>query len=708
MNKYSISLLIFISFCTFFPNSTKADVDMKLRRIINLDGVWDIAEGSMDAMPEQFAYRVPVPGLVDMSSPDFFEVGIKSARREAFWYHRTFRIDGEIPAFAILKIHKAKYGTKVYLNGEWVGEHLPCFTPGIFDISRFVKGNGELNDLVIRVGAYLDSIPKSMPNGWDFEKYKYIPGIYDSVEVILTESPHIVRAQTVPEIESETVRVQVHVDNAGPAKQMQLEYAVREACSGDIVARGTTPPQTIADNRREILDFRIPLHDCHLWTPENPFLYQLELSTGADVMQVRFAMRSFCFDAETGRAILNGNPYIMRGTNVCIYRFFEDAARGDLPWRKDWVKHLHEKFKEMHWNSIRYCIGFPPEFWYDIADEVGFLIQDEFPIWSLSEWPDELKSEAIAKEYEEWMQERWNHACVVIWDAQNESVTEETGKALNAVRHLDLSNRPWDNGWAAPQAPTDAVECHPYFFIRDHFQDKRFLMSELAHTSGRPGVRDNQKQYKNPIILNEYAWLWLNRDGSETSLTRKVYNNLLGPDSTVEVRREIYARLLAAKTEFWRGHRECAAVMHFCGLGYSRPGGIDRPTAGATSDHFLNVEQLEFESYFERYVKDAFSPVGLMIDFWEESVDAASKRNIPIFVINDLDEEWRGLVRLRIVRDKEYDCEQSHTCSVPSLGREIVSFAVEFPNKTGTYRMIAELVGRDAKPVQSIREFSIP
>ena len=37
----------------------------------------------------------------------------------------------------------------------------------------------------------------------------------------------------------------------------------------------------------------------------------------------------------------------------------------------------------MNWNSLRYCIGFPPDFWYDIADEVGFLIQDEFPIWYL-------------------------------------------------------------------------------------------------------------------------------------------------------------------------------------------------------------------------------------------------------------------------------------------------------------------------------------
>ena len=44
----------------------------------------------------------------------------------------------------------------------------------------------------------------------------------------------------------------------------------------------------------------------------------------------------------------------------------------------------------MHWNSVRYCIGFPPEMWYDIADEEGLLIQDEFPIWYWDKWPAEL------------------------------------------------------------------------------------------------------------------------------------------------------------------------------------------------------------------------------------------------------------------------------------------------------------------------------
>ena len=76
---------------------------------------------------------------------------------------------------------------------------------------------------------------------------------------------------------------------------------------------------------------------------------------------------------QTGDVMLNGKPYYLRGSNVTCYRFFEDAARGDLPWRGEWVRTLHQRFKSMHWNSLRYCIGFPPEAWYDIADEEGFL-----------------------------------------------------------------------------------------------------------------------------------------------------------------------------------------------------------------------------------------------------------------------------------------------------------------------------------------------
>jgi hypothetical protein len=644
-----------------------------------------------------------------MAEPPFEDVGKKSDKREAFWYRRTFAVEGKIPAVAVLKIRKAKYTTKVWLNGQLVGEHLPCFTPALMDVKPYLKGGGQKNELIVRVGADRESVPEGQPSGWDFEKYLYIPGIYDSVELILTGEPFIRNIQTVPNIDAETVRVIAELESS-PAITCAVTCRVTSP-GRKVVGELSQSDVTVGDSHVTKLDMTIPLKSCELWTPEHPYLYTLTLSTGGDKTETRFGMRSFRFDRESGRAILNGKPYMMRGTNVCIYRFFEDAERGDKPWRKEWVRLLHRKFKSMHWNSIRYCIGFPPDFWYNIADEEGFLIQDEFPIWLLSDAPEDPNTEKIVPEYAAWMRERGNHPCVVIWDAQNESVTKETGKALQAVRHLDLSDRPWENGWAEPQSPKDCVESHPYLFIKLYnpkwgAQDFSGL-PDVANISGVPRLQAAQKKLDVPIIINEYAWLWLNRDGTPTCLTANVYEKLLGSDSTTEPRRLLYAKYLAALTEFWRGHRECAGVLHFCGLGYSRAGDKPRPEGGATSDHFIDLEKLTFEPHFERYVRDAFSPVGLMIDYWGQDLVAREGYEFKIFIINDLHEKQEGHVRLRLARDGQTLRNRDVPYTVGALGREDLSFKLRMPREAGTYLLSAELTGAGHPTVSSVRDVKV-
>jgi hypothetical protein len=664
----------------------------------------------MDSVPKLFEHTVPVPGLIDMAKPVFAEVGKKSDRRQAFWYRRTFTVDGSIPAVAVLKIHKACYGTKVWLNGQAVGEHLPCFTPALLDVKQHIKGSGRVNELVIRVGADRESRPTDVPSGWDFEKYLYIPGIYDSVELILTGEPYIRNIQVVPNIDSRNVRVVAELQ-VSAAASCSVTCEVSEATSGTTVGKAQQSSVAAAAGQVARLDITIPLQSCRLWSPEDPFLYKLRLSTGGDTAETRFGMRSFRFDAATGRAVLNGKPYFMRGTNVCAYRFFEDAERGDKPWRAEWVRRLHQQFKSMHWNSIRYCIGFPPEVWYDIADEVGFLIQDEFPIWLLDKAPENPTAQKIIPEYTEWMRERWNHPCVVIWDAQNESPTPETGKALQAVRHLDLSNRPWDNGWAEPQTDKDCVEAHPYLmsglFNASWGNAKFKSLKDIASVSGIPSLQAAQRKIKVPIIINEYAWLWLNRDGTPTCLTDKVYQALLGPNSTTEQRRVLYAKTLAAKTEFWRAHRQCAGVLHFCGLGYSRPGDKPRPEGGATSDHFIDLEKLTFEPNFEKYVRDAFAPVGLMLDYWGQDLPAGKEHEFKVVVINDLYRECRGQVRLRLLRNDDAITVWDMPCTVPALGSETLSFRQKVPSEPGEYVLMAELISGDETPVRSLRDAKI-
>ncbi len=81
MNPLSTFMTLLLFGLAAMFTQCPADADTCPRRTICLDGIWDIAEGGMELVPEVFAYRVPVPGLVDMSSPDFFEVGIPSARK---------------------------------------------------------------------------------------------------------------------------------------------------------------------------------------------------------------------------------------------------------------------------------------------------------------------------------------------------------------------------------------------------------------------------------------------------------------------------------------------------------------------------------------------------------------------------------------------------------------------------------------------------
>ena len=681
------------------------------RTVISLNGQWQIAEGNLESIPTRYFHKAPVPGLVDMAVPAFSEVGQKSQLREVFWYQRTFTIPGEIPARALLKLHKAKFGIKVFINGLFVGDSPSCFTPNEFEVASFLRGNKQQNVMAICVGAYHDVLPAKVPYGHDFEKILYKPGIYDDVEILLSGTPHIRNVQLVPDIRAKKIRIVAKIKNNGSESvTFHLATTALESTSQKISGQ-SREKITLAPHEEKTMDYSIAINNCRLWSPEDPFLYDINLDTGADVYSDRFGMRSFRFDAKSRRAVLNDRDYFMRGTNVCIFRFFEDPERGNKPWDEAWVRKCHQKFKSMNWNSIRYCIGFPPEMWYRIADEEGLLIQDEYPVWG---HPELLDTEILVHEYTKWMQSRWNHPCVVVWDAQNETITTVTGEALQAVRYLDLSNRPWDNGWSEPQAETDNNETHPYLFVRYRENPNSPIapggpLKELLNTVLIPGngpterclSRQNFDHY--PTIINEYGWLWLNRDGSTTTLTDNVYDKLNLRNVTTEVRLEAYAYYLSALTEYWRSHRKCAGVLHFCGLGYSRA----LEPRGQTSDHFINLKNLDFEPHFESYMKNAFAPVGLMIDLWDNSFDPGANIQVPVVVINDLDKTTDVTVMLRVKKGDRTVSESSKPVQVKTNGREEIQFDMTMPIEAGDYFLTAGYEDESGQQVQSFRKFNI-
>ncbi len=705
---------------------------------ISLNGTWDVTEGTMQDIPSEFGHQVQVPGLITQASPSFENVGIPSKKREAFWYRTTFPLDHNAAPNVFLKIYKAKYGTAVYVNGEFAGDNMLNFTPARINITPYLNRQGNENELLIRVGAHIESLPDTVVTGGEVEKFKYIPGIYDFVELQLSEQIYFQSVQVATT--GNEVNIEADIHNNGPSNTAIVNATIKNFATGTVA--GSDQDKSYAFNQHETktIQMSIPVENPAFWTPETPDLYLLELRAGDETYTTRFGFRNFRLDSlYTHAAYLNGKRYYFRGTNIALFRFFEDPLCEDQPWNRDWVRALFRKFKSMGMNSARTTICSFPKFWYEIADEEGFALFAEYPIWyALKEgvshadfqkerlhpqrkygiYPEKLTVQRLVNEYTHWMEDLWNHASVIAWDAQNETWTPATGEAINEVRDLDLSGRPWDNGWSPPASPDDYREGHQYFARYNvGSEDKSaietvpepFSLDDLSFKEKNPRTLYIPYQHaydlpvdwylNQPCILNEYGYLWLNRDGTPTTLTKPYYDAVLGPEATADERREHYAYMLAALTEYWRSVRTCFGVLHVFGLAHSHP-------QGATSDNFIDVNTLEFDEYFSHYVPDAFSPVGLCIETWFVNLIPGISADIPVVITNDTDRQLKGTVEV-ILRNEDSELQkESINYEVDALRQNRLWVRLYIPDKKGEHTITAATRTGD-ETVRSVRKIEL-
>jgi len=153
-----------------------------------------------------------------------------------FWYRTVFNSPAEPSEIARLKVNKARYHTRVFINDRPAGENVLCFTPALFDLAPYLNPPGQANELVIAVGCK-NNLPDTVTNGNDFEKMNYIPGIYDDVQLIFSGYPFISNVQAAPDLENEQLRVQVNITTGeSPINTFSLSYKVRESVTGKVVA----------------------------------------------------------------------------------------------------------------------------------------------------------------------------------------------------------------------------------------------------------------------------------------------------------------------------------------------------------------------------------------------------------------------------------------------------------------------------------------
>lgn len=709
------------------------------RTTISLNGEWDFDQTELAFPPRKYTRKIPVPGLVHLARPKisqyekFFKKpdGVELVEQFNFlerdytpmynWYKRKVFIDEKFKDEQLfLTIKKSQYVTRVFVNRHEVGASMECYTPMDFNITSAVK-YGSDNEILIQVGdrAWL---PSEAAGGTDKEKVHYLPGIWDDVFITATGKMRVDKVLFLPSLAKGLVTVKTLVRSLYPPQMLygdkmkdscKIEYCVKEKTTGRIVGKKMIEGEAKRDNRT-YFETSISLDNPKAWTPDSPFLYEGEVSVYdqdelVDRYSVNFGMRDF---SRKGKFFtLNGDKFYLRGSNITLQRFFEDPDCQALAWDREWVKKLMVDLpKSIDWNAMRICVGIVPDFWYDLCDEYGIVLQNEWLYWQNHGWDEQVR-----KEYTNWVWSDGNHPSIMIWDAINENWDSYIGNTLiPKLKELDPT-RIWDAGYmTSDQMGTndEMDEPHPYRALtlmhsselNDYFKNNPYNLGALHENwVGFSSILDAGV----PQLVNEYGWIWLWRDGRPSKLTLNNYNYYLGENATPEQCRELQAYWLELETEWLRSERSVGGILAFCHL---------TNNYGFTGDWFINdIKDLEPSPAF-RWFKHCFAPSAVFIDLADrrytkhlEPLKPGSDLVFNLVGVNDLNKESSGKVLLKLLDEKgTIISTQEESIVIEPFGKRLQPCLLKLPSKSGGYLLIAEYheKGR-AKPVLSRRYLKV-
>ena len=691
------------------------------RTTISLNGEWDFDQTEQAFPPRKYTRKIPVPGLVHLARPKisqyekFFKKpdGVELVEQFNFlerdytpmynWYKRKVFIDEKFKDEQLfLTIKKSQYVTRVFVNGHEVGASMECYTPMDFNITSAVK-YGSDNEILIQVGdrAWL---PSEAAGGTDKEKVHYLPGIWDDVFITATGKMRVDKILFLPSLAKGLVTVKTLVRSLYPPQMLygdkmkdscKIEFCVKEKTTGQVVGKKMIEGEAKRDNRT-YFETSISLDNPKAWTPDSPFLYEGEVSVYdqdelVDRYSVNFGMRDF---SRKGKFFtLNGDKFYLRGSNITLQRFFEDPDCQALAWDREWVKKLMIDLpKSIDWNAMRICVGIVPDFWYDLCDEYGIVLQNEWLYWQNHGWDEQVR-----KEYTNWVWSDGNHPSIVIWDAINENWDSYIGNTLiPELKELDPT-RIWDAGYmTSDQMGTndEMDEPHPYRALtlmhsselNDYFKNNPYNLGALHENwIGFSSILDAGV----PQLVNEYGWIWLWRDGRPSKLTLNNYNYYLGENATPAQCRELQAYWLQLETEWLRSERSVGGILAFCHL---------TNNYGFTGDWFINdIKDLQPSPAF-RWFKHCFAPTAVFIDLTDHrytkhlpALKPGSDLVFNLVGVNDLNKDSSGKVLLKLLDEKgTIISTQEESIVIEPFGKRLQPCLLKLPSKAGGYLLIAE------------------
>ena len=414
----------------------------------SLNGLWDYAVTSADASaPESFDGQILVPFCIESALSG---VGRRMEKDEVLWYDTTFTVP---PAWrgrrVLLNFGAVDYLADVYVNEIFVGRHKGGYTSFSIDITDALF-RGASQHLRIRVEDGTDN--GLQPRGKQVTNpggiwYTPVTGIWQSVWMECVGEAHISNYLVVSDIDAGTLHFSASVDGKASGCSLLAEVYDKGVKIGDIAF---SPNGSGAVVR---------LSDMHLWSPEDPYLYDIKLKLFKDGRLIDSVngytacrKSSEVRDSAGYRRIgLNNKPYFQFGP--LDQGWWPDGlytAPSDEALRNDILV-----TKELGYNMIRKHIKVEPARWYYWCDVLGVTVWQDMPSltgnlggqwgeWGYDQGFDyPLAPEAKRSYYNEWgdiIRQLSNFPCIVVWVPFNEAWSQfDTPAVVAFTRALDPS-----------------------------------------------------------------------------------------------------------------------------------------------------------------------------------------------------------------------------------------------------------------------------
>ncbi len=424
------------------------------------------------------------------------------------WYRKTIHLTKEQlkGQYTFIDFDGVYMNSEVWINGEYLGKRPYGYIHFSYEITDYLKEGDNL--LAVRVDNSLE------PSA----RWYHGCGIYGDVHLRS-------KAKSYFELDGLTITTP-SIDQKRGVVAITSEVVSRETKAEQYTLSCTIlrEGKRLQSTRQEVsleeglnkLSLELSIPSPELWSPENPALYDIELSLMdskrklIDNQTTHFGFRTIEWHAESGFH-LNGSQYKLRG--VCEH--FEGGATGAIT-SEQIMRWRLQRLKDMGCNAIR-CAHNPflPIF-YDLCDEMGFLVMDEiFDGWNKKadyDYGMQAFDEWWERDLRAWIRRGKNHPSIFMYSVGNET-HGDVAVDLVRVCHEEDSTRTVTSGDSNPD-DMDILgvngRSEKMSFLDNYIPaDRAFIATENPHTWQVRGYYRTHTWYRNgyPSTKQEPQWI---------------------------------------------------------------------------------------------------------------------------------------------------------------------------------------------------------